>query len=62
MSRYGYALFFSVLTGGVATGIAAVAIGTVADDPPWAPAASGSVGLTLAVLVFVAVLRATEPE
>lgn len=62
MSRYAYALFFAVMTGGVAAGVAGVVIGELTNDVGWAPAASGITGLVLAVVVFATVLRATRDD
>ena len=58
VSRYGYALFFAVMTGGVTAGIGGVVLGEITDDAGWAPLASGLAGLCLAVVVYLAVLRA----
>ena len=63
MSRYAYALFFGVMTGGVSAGIGGVVVGALSDDASWAPAASGAVGLALGLVVFAAVMRASaEPR
>ena len=58
MARYGYALFFAVMAGGVAAGIVGVVLGALFDDTPaWARAISGVVGLAIAALTFWAVRR-----
>jgi membrane protein implicated in regulation of membrane protease activity len=59
MARLGYALFFAVMAGGVAAGIAGVVLGALLDDPSWARIASGLLGLAVATLT-VRVLRRTE--
>lgn len=60
MGRYGYALFFALMAGGVAAGIAGVVAGELSRDAAWAPVAGGIAGSGLALLVFTAVLRATS--
>jgi hypothetical protein len=60
VSRYAYALFFALMTGGVAAGVAGVLLGELTDDAGWAPAASGITGVVLAALVFLALLRASS--
>ena len=55
MARLGYALFFAVMAGGVAAGIAGVVLGALFDDTPtWARAASGAVGLAVAAGTAIA--------
>jgi predicted MFS family arabinose efflux permease len=61
MARYGYALFFGIMAGGVAAGIVGVALGALlGDDSGWAAPVSGLVGLTITALVFGAILRSTD--
>jgi hypothetical protein len=59
MARYGYAVFFAVMAGGVAAGVTGVALGALFDDTPgWARALSGLAGLASAAIAFKAIARA----
>ncbi len=62
MSRYLYAIFFALMTGGVTAGIVGVLVGELSSEAGWAPALSGVCGTALALLVYVAVLRASSEE
>ena len=63
MARYGYALFFAIMAGGVAAGVAGVVLGEVfGGESSWAAPVSGVVGLLVSALVFGAVLRSSHPD
>jgi hypothetical protein len=63
MARYGYALFFAVMAGGVAAGVTGVVLGALFDDAPgWSRVLSGAVGLGMATVVFKTIARAEPPD
>jgi hypothetical protein len=64
VSRYAYASFFAVMSGGVGAGVAGVVVGELSGDAGWGPVASGLIGTVLGAFVFALILRAapSDPE